>query len=123
MTPREEHRGFPAPPPLSPFSPPDLDRRVDSPALSGRLNRRILTDRLKKMYGKELSDKYIRLLKNHHIYKNDETSLANYCASITMYPWLLEGTKPIGGLAWSQSASIDPVFMIAHCLSLFQGDP
>ena len=25
---------FPAPPPLSPFSPPDLDRRVDSPALS-----------------------------------------------------------------------------------------
>src|SRR5574337_615398 len=28
--PREEHRGFPAPPPLSPFSPPDLDRRVDT---------------------------------------------------------------------------------------------
>ena len=27
-----------------------------------RLNRRILTDRMKKMYGKELSDKYIRLL-------------------------------------------------------------
>ena len=37
--PREEHRGFPAPPPLSPFSPPDLDRRVDSPALSGRGSR------------------------------------------------------------------------------------
>ena len=31
--------GFPAPPPLSPFSPPDLDRRVDSPALSGRGSR------------------------------------------------------------------------------------
>ena len=29
----------PAPPPLSPFSPPDLDRRVDSPALSGRGSR------------------------------------------------------------------------------------
>ena len=28
-----------APPPLSPFSPPDLDRRVDSPALSGRGSR------------------------------------------------------------------------------------
>ena len=27
------------PPPLSPFSPPDLDRRVDSPALSGRGSR------------------------------------------------------------------------------------
>src|SRR5574340_924939 len=30
---------FPAPPPLSPFSPPDLDRRVDSPALSARGSR------------------------------------------------------------------------------------
>ena len=30
---------FPAPPPLSPFSPPDLDRRVDSPALSVRGSR------------------------------------------------------------------------------------
>ena len=62
-----------------------------------RLNRRLLTDRLKDMYGKELSDKYLRLLEQHFIYKNDETSLANYCASITMYPWLLEGTKNIGG--------------------------
>src|SRR5574344_452376 len=57
-----------------------------------RLNRRLLTDRIKKMYGKELSDKYIDLLTHHFIYKNDETSLANYCASITMYPWLIGGT-------------------------------
>ncbi len=62
-----------------------------------RLNRRMLTDRLKEMYGKDFSDKYMRLLCSHFIYKNDETSLANYCASITMYPWLLGGTKSIGG--------------------------
>ncbi|MCM1151740.1 MAG: anaerobic ribonucleoside-triphosphate reductase [Alistipes sp.] len=62
-----------------------------------RLNRRLLTDRIKEMYGKELSDKYLYLLKNHFIYKNDETSMANYCASITMYPWLLGGTLSIGG--------------------------
>ena len=37
--PGEEHRGFPAPLPLSPFYHPDLDRRVDSPALSGRGSR------------------------------------------------------------------------------------
>ena len=37
--PGEEHRSFPAPLPLSPFYPPDLDRRVDSPALSGRGSR------------------------------------------------------------------------------------
>ena len=62
-----------------------------------RLNRRLLTDRIKELYGKELSDKYIHLLTNHFIYKNDETSMANYCASITMYPWLLNGTIAIGG--------------------------
>ena len=62
-----------------------------------RLNRRLLTDRIREMYGKELSDKYLHLLNNHFIYKNDETSMANYCASITMYPWLLGGTLSIGG--------------------------
>ena len=62
-----------------------------------RLNRRLLTDRLKEMYGKEVSDRYLELLDRHFIYKNDETSLANYCASITMYPWLLSGTTSIGG--------------------------
>jgi ribonucleoside-triphosphate reductase (formate) len=62
-----------------------------------RLNRRLLTDRIKAMFGKELSDKYLQLLNTHFIYKNDETSLANYCASITMYPWLIGGTLSIGG--------------------------
>ena len=62
-----------------------------------RLNRRLLTDRIKKMYGKELANKYVEMLTHHFIYKNDETSLANYCASITMYPWLIGGTTSIGG--------------------------
>ena len=51
-----------------------------------RLNRRLLTDRLRDMYGKEASDRYLELLNHHFIYKNDETTLANYCASITLYP-------------------------------------
>ena len=62
-----------------------------------RLNRRLLKDRMKAMYGKGLAEEYFRLLEEHFIYKNDETSLAPYCASITMYPWLLHGTKPLGG--------------------------
>ena len=62
-----------------------------------RLNRRLLTERIKRMYGKELANEYVEKLTHHFIYKNDETSLANYCASITMYPWLIGGTKAIGG--------------------------
>lgn len=51
-----------------------------------RINRRILTDRIKKLYGKDLADRYLDLLDNHFIYKNDETSLANYtyCAQETV---------------------------------------
>ena len=89
-----------------------------------RLNRRMLCDRIEKMYGKELADKYITLLKQHFIYKNDETSLANYCASITMYPWLLEGTKSIGGNATAPTnlksfcgGFINMVFMVSSMLS------
>ncbi|MCI2083066.1 MAG: anaerobic ribonucleoside-triphosphate reductase [Bacteroidales bacterium] len=62
-----------------------------------RLNRKLLTDRIREMFGKEVADRYLYLLNNHFIYKNDETNLANYCASITMYPWLLNGTTTIGG--------------------------
>ncbi len=89
-----------------------------------RLNRRMLTDRLKDMYGKELADKYIDLLNNHFIYKNDETSLANYCASITMYPWLIGGTTSIGGNSKAPTnlksfcgGFINMVFMVSSMLS------
>ena len=89
-----------------------------------RLNRRLLTDRIKKMYGKELSDRYLDLLTHHFIYKNDETSLANYCASITMYPWLLGGTASIGGNSTAPTnlksycgGFINMVFMVSSMLS------
>jgi ribonucleoside-triphosphate reductase len=89
-----------------------------------RLNRRMLTDRLKEMYGKEVSDKYIDMLNNHFIYKNDETSLSNYCASITMYPWLIGGTVSIGGNSKAPTnlksfcgGFINMVFMVSSMLS------
>lgn len=89
-----------------------------------RLNRRMLTDRIKEMYGKELADRYIELLNSHYIYKNDETSLANYCASITMYPWLIGGTSSIGGnskaptnLKSFSGGFINMVFMVSSMLS------
>ena len=89
-----------------------------------RLNRRLLTDRIKQMYGKELADEYIEKLNHHFIYKNDETSLANYCASITMYPWLIGGTSSIGGNSTKPTnlksfcgGFINMVFMVSSMLS------
>ena len=89
-----------------------------------RLNRRLLTERIKTMFGKELADRYVSLLSQHFIYKNDETNLANYCASITMYPWLIGGTKSIGGNATPPhnlksfcGGFINMVFMVSSMLS------
>ena len=89
-----------------------------------RLNRRLLTDRIKKMYGKPLADEYIDKLTHHFIYKNDETSLANYCASITMYPWLIGGTISIGGNSTAPTnlksfcgGFVNMVFMVSSMLS------
>ncbi len=89
-----------------------------------RLNRRMLTDRLKERYGREVSDRYIDLLNNHFIYKNDETSLSNYCASITMYPWLISGTASIGGNSKAPTnlrsfcgGFVNMVFMVSSMLS------
>ena len=89
-----------------------------------RLNRRLLCDKIKELYGKDVADRYIYLLKNHYIYKNDETSLANYCASITMYPWLLNGTKSIGGNSTQPTnlksfcgGFINMVFIVSSMLS------
>jgi ribonucleoside-triphosphate reductase (formate) len=89
-----------------------------------QLNRRLLTDRLKEMYGKEMSDRYLDLLNHHFIYKNDETSLSNYCASITMYPWLISGTSSIGGNSKAPTnlksfcgGFINMIFMVSSMLS------
>ena len=89
-----------------------------------RLNRRLLTDRIKKMYGKDLANEYLDRLNHHFIYKNDETSLANYCASITMYPWLIGGTTSIGGNSTAPTnlksfcvGFVNMVFMVSSMLS------
>ena len=89
-----------------------------------RLNRRLLTDRIKKMYGKELANEYVDKLNHHFIYKNDETSLGNYCASITMYPWLIGGTTSIGGNSTAPTnlksfcgGFVNMVFMVSSMLS------
>lgn len=76
------------------------------------------------MYGKRLADEYIDKLNHHFIYKNDETSLANYCASITMYPWLIGGTTSIGGNSTAPTnlksfcgGFVNMVFMVSSMLS------
>ena len=64
-----------------------------------QINRAKVCRKLKKMYGANAVDEYLMDIRNHYIYVHDETSLKPYCASITLYPFLLEGTKCMGGVS------------------------
>ena len=67
------------------------------------INRRMVTNKLKELYPNFDAKEYCRDLEHHIIYKHDESSFAGaispYCCSITMYPFLLNGIKDIGGLS------------------------
>lgn len=62
-----------------------------------QINRAKVTQKITELYGSELADEYLRQIHDHEIYVHDETSLKPYCASITMYPFLLEGLTGLGG--------------------------
>lgn len=64
-----------------------------------QINRKLVKDKLTQMFGEYMAKSYEDDLANHYIYTHDETSLKPYCASITLYPFLLEGTKCLGGVS------------------------
>lgn len=64
-----------------------------------KVNRTILTDKIRELNDEELAKEYIRQLTTHELYKHDETSIMPYCVAITMYPFLLDGLQTIGGLS------------------------
>ncbi|WP_289122944.1 anaerobic ribonucleoside-triphosphate reductase [uncultured Megasphaera sp.] len=64
-----------------------------------QINRKLVKDKLTQMFGEDMAKAYEDDLSNHYIYTHDETSLKPYCASITLYPFLLEGTKCLGGVS------------------------
>lgn len=64
-----------------------------------QINRKLVKDKLTQMFGEDMAKAYEDDLAHHYIYTHDETSLKPYCASITLYPFLLEGTKCLGGVS------------------------
>ena len=64
------------------------------------INRLQMGDKLLELYGEDISEEYLRQLDSHEIYKHDETNPElPYCVSITMYPFLFNGMKEIGGIS------------------------
>lgn len=62
-----------------------------------QVNRALVKQKIASLFGDELAVEYSRQIESHEIYVHDETSLKPYCASISMYPFLLDGLTTLGG--------------------------
>lgn len=62
-----------------------------------QVNRTLVYNKICELFGIELGNEYLRQIEDHEIYVHDETSLKPYCASISMYPFLLDGLTKLGG--------------------------
>lgn len=63
-------------------------------------NRLAMYKKITELYNEELAEEYIRQLEEHEIYRHDETGMpigTPYCVAITMYPFLIDGLKNLGG--------------------------
>ena len=78
--------------------------------------------KLSELYGVDMAEEYLRQLEEHEIYRHDETAVVGkpYCASVTLYPFLLHGNTSIGGtsdapknLAAFTGAFVNLVFALA----------
>ncbi|MDD7083996.1 MAG: anaerobic ribonucleoside-triphosphate reductase [Bacteroidales bacterium] len=74
-------------------------------------NRYIMCDKIKTLYGRALADQYLKDLNSHVLYKHDESGTPGfpYCVAITMYPFLVNGLKELGGV------SIAPTDLKSFC--------
>ena len=67
------------------------------------ISRAMVMDKIKELYPNFSAKNYLKDLASHIIYKHDESSFAGaispYCVSLTMYPFLTNGIKRLGGLS------------------------
>lgn len=61
------------------------------------VNRAIVEEYLLKLFGEDLVNSFKEDMKHHILYSHDESSLMPYCVAISLYPYLLDGLKPLGG--------------------------
>ena len=62
-------------------------------------NRYIMHNKIQTLYSKKIADQYIKDLESHVLYKHDESGTPGYpyCVAITMYPFLVDGLRKLGG--------------------------
>lgn len=66
-----------------------------------QIKRAMMIQKLNKHFNHEISSRYLSDLASHEVYVHDESSAPGvpYCVSISMYPFLLNGTKDLNGIS------------------------
>lgn len=62
-----------------------------------QMNRHILGEKIKEVFGKKAMKQYYKDLNSHLIYKNDESSLKPYCVALSLIPFLEKGASALAG--------------------------
>ena len=62
-----------------------------------QINREIISDKIAELFGEAVAEQYHADIESHVIYPHDQTSCNPYCVAISMYPFLLDGLKTLGG--------------------------
>lgn len=67
-----------------------------------QINNKTVYTKLLELYDKKTADSYLKDMKDRLIYIHDNTGLLQvYCASVSLYPFLMNGTKSLGGVSGS----------------------
>lgn len=63
-----------------------------------QIKRAKVYEHIKKLFGEEIADSYIRQLESHEIYCHDESAaVLPYCLALSMYPFVTNGLQDFGG--------------------------
>lgn len=62
-----------------------------------QVNRYILGEKIKEVFGKKAQKSYYKSLKKHEIYINDESGLRPYCLAVSTVPFIYNGASNIVG--------------------------
>lgn len=85
------------------------------------INRAITKKYLSIKYGEDLCIQYDKDLKEHIIYSHDETSIMPYCVAISLYPFLLDGLKKLGGTSGPPKHSDSYIGGLTNLIFLIAG--
>lgn len=62
-----------------------------------QIKRALITEKIRSRFGEELAREYNRQIEDHEIYVHDESALTVYCLAMSLYPFLTDGLKSLGG--------------------------